>query len=163
MSVLDDLKNQKKLFIRCPCCEEAFAASKAGLFDATRELPPEAKALLDEGYAGIAAEKEALKKRKAQLGKNVVTTKSVNIGKVVEKIASSLTGFPAQPRDFRAMLEPIDYVAFRGLSANGLVEAVDFVEVKSGGAKLSAEQRQIRDAVAAGKVEFGVETMGDGE
>ena len=70
-----------------------------------------------------------------------------DVFKVVEKIGPSLPGFPLQPRDCRALFEPIDYVAFKGLSDRGVVDAVIFVDVKSGGAVLQPNQRKIKKAV----------------
>src|SRR5260221_1666110 len=75
-----------------------------------------------------------------------------NIGKVLEKIAPSLPGFPVHAADCRALFEPIDYVVFHGLAVRRTIEAVTFVDVKSGNGNLTKEQRQIKTLVAAGKV-----------
>jgi predicted Holliday junction resolvase-like endonuclease len=77
----------------------------------------------------------------------------VNIGKVVEKIAPSLPGFPALPQECRSLLEPIDYIVFRGLDA-GRIEAIEFVEVKSGKATLNPNQKLVKEAVEDGRVEL---------
>ena len=82
----------------------------------------------------------------------MIAAESVGIGKVVEKIAPSLPGFPVNSADCRSLFEPIDYVVFQGLSRFGKVEAIQFVDVKSGGARLNGIQQQVRHAVESGKV-----------
>jgi predicted Holliday junction resolvase-like endonuclease len=71
---------------------------------------------------------------------------------VVEKIAASLPGFPAKCSDYRSIFEPIDYIVFHGLTQKSRVEAVEFVEVKSGGATLTGGQKQIKEAVEKGRI-----------
>jgi predicted Holliday junction resolvase-like endonuclease len=159
LSILDDLKKDKSLFIRCPCCDDEFRASKAVLFDATKRLPPEALANLETQRAELAEEKARLDKRKQGIEKTEKAAESVNIGKVVEKIATTLQGFPAAPADCRSLFEPIDLIVFDGLAKSGRVDAIRFVEVKSGGSKLNDHQKQIRDAIQEGRVEFAVEDM----
>jgi predicted Holliday junction resolvase-like endonuclease len=82
-----------------------------------------------------------------------VTAESVNLGKILEKIAPSFNGFGYPTRDCRLMLEPIDYVIFSGLSQNAVIEAITFLDVKSGNARLTAKQRDIANAVENGHVE----------
>ncbi len=158
MSIIDDLKKQKGLYLRLPCGDEV-KASQVLLFDATKPLPPEAATLLEGLRAGLEAERADLAKRKKSIGKTEVAAKAVNIGKVVEKITTVLPGFTASPSDCRSLFEPIDLLVFEGLSAKGKVESIQFTEVKSGGAKLNSHQAQIRSAIEAGKVEFAVEDM----
>ncbi len=77
---------------------------------------------------------------------------SVTIGKVVERIAPSLPGFPLRSEDCRSLFEPIDYIVFRGLRSKGIVDAIEFVEVKSGKARLTPTQSGIRSLIERGKV-----------
>jgi predicted Holliday junction resolvase-like endonuclease len=159
MSILDDIRKDKRLFIRCPCCDGEFKASKALLFDATKPLPKEAESLLAEKRKAHEADKEALAKRKRMIGKAEITAKAVNIGKIVEKIATVLPGFAARPADCRSLFEPIDFIVFEGLSTSGRVESIHFAELKSGAAKLNEHQKQIRDAIESGKVDFAVQDV----
>ena len=108
--------------------------------------------------------KDGLRQERAEFRQRVekakrrseVAAKSVNIGKVVEKIAPSLPGFPVRSSDCRSLFEPIDYLVFRGLSVAGVVEAIDFVDVKSGAARLTQQQRAIRSLVAGDRVSLHV-------
>jgi len=76
---------------------------------------------------------------------------AVTAGKVYEQIVPYLPGFPFNPKDVRFMGSPVDLVVFDGLS-EGDVRRVLFVELKSGGADLSARERRVRDAVRGGQV-----------
>jgi predicted Holliday junction resolvase-like endonuclease len=83
------------------------------------------------------------------------TAEAVNLGKIVEKIVPSFTSFAYEPGDCRALFEPVDYLIFSGLARQNRVEALFFVDVKSGNARLSPAQRGIKQAVERGAVRFG--------
>lgn len=74
-------------------------------------------------------------------------------GRAAELFAPFDDGFPADPDDAWFLGAPIDYVVFDGMS-RGEVEQVVFVEVKTGGGKLTRRERQIRDAVREGRVRW---------
>ena len=48
---------------------------------------------------------------------------------------------------------PIDFVGFKGLDGKGDVD-IKFIEVKSGNSKLNSNQRRVRDAVIAKRIEW---------
>ena len=48
---------------------------------------------------------------------------------------------------------PIDFIGFQGLDGKGEVN-VKFIEVKSGKSKLNSNQRRVRDAVTAKRIEW---------
>lgn len=48
---------------------------------------------------------------------------------------------------------PIDFVGFKGLDGKGDV-SIKFIEVKSGKSKLNSNQRRVRDAVIAKRIEW---------
>lgn len=74
-------------------------------------------------------------------------------GRVSETFAPYLPGFELEPKDARFLGTPVDFVVFDG-HGEGRCDRVVFVEVKSGGATLSPIERQVRDAVIAGRVEW---------
>jgi predicted Holliday junction resolvase-like endonuclease len=154
MSVIAELRRQKGLYAVCPSCEEEFPMSKAILFDATaRELPKPALDHLKAQRAELSDKRAELAQKKlAAATKPRIAAESVNIGKVVEKIAPSLPGFPVNSSDCRSLLEPIDYVVFRGLSEKGQIDSLIFVDVKSGKGRLSYTQSQVKGLVECGKV-----------
>ncbi|MEO8450172.1 MAG: Holliday junction resolvase-like protein [Gemmatimonadota bacterium] len=78
---------------------------------------------------------------------------AVTTGKVHEQLLPYFPGFTFNPKDVRFLGSPVDFVVFDGLS-NGRLERVVFLEVKTGDAVLSGRERQIREVVEAGRVEW---------
>jgi predicted Holliday junction resolvase-like endonuclease len=72
---------------------------------------------------------------------------------LAEQLAPFLPGFPFDPTEIRFIGKPVDFIAFRGVSA-GKVEEVVFVEVKSGASALSKVERSLREAVESGRVSW---------
>jgi predicted Holliday junction resolvase-like endonuclease len=83
----------------------------------------------------------------------VKQSQAVVSGKVYEQLLPYLPEFPFNPRDVRFLGSPVDLVVFDGLD-RGALERIVFVEVKTGQAGLSGRERQLRDVVRAGKVEW---------
>lgn len=71
----------------------------------------------------------------------------VRTGKIVEQVAPFLDDYPLRGETTRFLGDPIDIVSFGP-------DRITFVEVKSGEAQLNARQREIRDMIKAGKVDF---------
>lgn len=70
------------------------------------------------------------------------------------------------PKDYRFMGNPIDYVCFDGLSdvldgTSNVVESVRFIDIKTGKSTLNKSQRRIRDAIKDGRVTFEVINLDD--
>ena len=81
----------------------------------------------------------------------VARSLAVTVGKVSEQLVPHLPGFGYNPKDARFLGSPVDFVVFDGLDA-GTLERVVFLEVKTGAAALSTRERQVRDAIASGRV-----------
>jgi predicted Holliday junction resolvase-like endonuclease len=77
----------------------------------------------------------------------------VTVGKMTEHLVPFLPGFNFDPRDARFLGTPVDFLVFDGLG-EGEVRSITFVEVKTGRSGLSPRERQVRDAVLAGRVEW---------
>ena len=155
MSLLDELRKSSRLFAECPSGCGEFPLSKAGLFDATKPLPAKAVAHLNALKQALRADRAELKRLKLQATtKPEIGAHFGTLGKVLEKIAPSLPGFPVSPADCRALFEPIDYVVFKGLASKGEVDCVVFVDAKSGDASLGKMQKQIRRLVQGNRVKL---------
>lgn len=153
MGLTEELKRQKQIYARCPNCDKDFRLRDAKLFDATKILPQYAVSYLRDRQLELVDERAELRKRREKANlRPRVAAESVGIGKVVERIAPSLPGFPVRSSDCRSLFDPIDYLVFHGLSMKGRVDAIHFVDVKSGGARLSPIQREVKNVVEAGKV-----------
>ncbi len=56
-------------------------------------------------------------------------------------------------KELRFLGNPIDFVGFKGLDGEGDID-IKFIEVKLGKSRLNKNQRRIRDAVAAKRIEW---------
>jgi predicted Holliday junction resolvase-like endonuclease len=83
----------------------------------------------------------------------VQRSQAVTTGKVQEQLVPYLPSFPYNPKDVRFLGSPVDLVVFEGLN-EGRLRRVVFVEVKTGSSGLSLRERQIRDVVQAGDVDW---------
>lgn len=155
MSMIEDLRSIKGLFSECPDCGKNFALRKANLFDATNPLPKIAIEYLRNQRTEIACEIKTIQQERVELKRRSFTgAQASGFGQIVEMLSPSLPGFPLSSSDCRALFKPIDYVGFKGLSITGEVEALVFIDVKSGRNKLEKSQRQIKRAVEQGRVKF---------
>lgn len=153
--LIRQLKRDRTLFTECPTCGESFRLADAELFPASGDWPAKALEILERRRQEIRERRAELKARRERMTSGSRrTAEAVNLGKIVEKIAPSFPTFTFEPRDCRSLLEPIDYVVFEGLTRRGRVEALHFVDVKSGKASLTQGQKQIRDRVQDGRVTF---------
>ena len=81
-------------------------------------------------------------------------SQSVILGKVTEHLVPYLPTFTFNPKDARFIGSPIDILVFDGMDEGELREIV-FIEVKTGQtAALTKRERQIREAVSAGRVKW---------
>jgi predicted Holliday junction resolvase-like endonuclease len=82
----------------------------------------------------------------------VLRSRSTLLGCLFERLAPFFQRFAHDPRDVRALMNPIDYVVFDGLTVNRRVDRVIFVEVKCGTSRESTTQRSIVQAIRQGRV-----------
>lgn len=86
--------------------------------------------------------KDAILKSRAVLG-----------GHFTENLAPYLPDFPYLPTECRFIGKPIDFIAFKGMD-NKKIDEIVFVEVKSGEAKLSPQEKNLKDTIKKKKVKF---------
>ncbi len=145
-----------EFYAQCPCCDEPMALNRAGLFY-LNDFTPEGSELYDSLLSQIEERRAALKQRRVSISeRSQITAKAVNLGCILERLAPSMGGFPFECGDCRSLFDPIDYVIFRGLTSRNRVDHLVFVDIKTGGAKLSPCQKEIRSLVNHGKVEWGI-------
>jgi predicted Holliday junction resolvase-like endonuclease len=154
--LITELQRDQRFKATCPSCMEDFALSDAVLFAVGAEPPAAALAALNVMRARIKERKASLRASRERMTKGARrTAEAVNLGKIIEKIVPSFASFSYEPGDCRALFEPIDYLVFSGLARQNRVEALFFIDVKSGNARLSPAQRGIKQAVERGAVRFG--------
>jgi predicted Holliday junction resolvase-like endonuclease len=83
----------------------------------------------------------------------IMRSQATITGKVTENIIPYMPVFPYNPKDVRFVGSPVDLIVFDG-AAEGALRDVIFLEVKTGNSSLAPVQRQIRDAVTAGRVQW---------
>jgi len=83
----------------------------------------------------------------------IARSKAVIAGRVAENIAPFLPSFPFNPKDARFLGNPIDFVIFDGLDRGELTEIV-FLEMKTESSRLSARQKEIREAIEDARVSW---------
>jgi predicted Holliday junction resolvase-like endonuclease len=128
--------------------------------------------LLNELESNIASLKHDLEKQAAihatQLEKSIAEarkdslkrSRSVIRGQASEHLAPYVIE-GTNPKDYRFMGNPIDYICFDGLSdvldgTQNELKSVRFVDIKTGKSNLNKSQRRIRDAISENKVTFEV-------
>lgn len=104
----------------------------------------------------IEVRKEKLKSIRDQVYQSTyTTTKFVNIGFISERLFPALPSFRFDHNDCRSTGgDPIDYVVFEGLSTKGYVESIQFIDVKTGMAKLTPRQEEIKKVINDRNVKF---------
>ena len=88
-------------------------------------------------------------KYKAKYERELFHRKSseVRLGHIGENLAPFTRCWPWDPNNFRFLGNPVDGVQFND-------DEIIFVEIKTGGARLSKSQKQFKQLVEAGKVSF---------
>lgn len=138
----------------CPTCGEGIKLKDSSLFSLDN-FNAQAKQLLNEKKEELKIQREEISKKKVSTQKRVeTTTGSVNMGFILERLAPVLEHFPFDKNDCRSLFDPIDYVIFEGLQKTGKVQKIFFVDIKSGKAKLKANQKAIKQMIEQKKVEF---------
>lgn len=147
---------KSRLYAQCTSCRHEFKLSDALLFDGRASFPApaqerrqEMESELDNGFADLVRRKEKA------LAASETAAASIGVGKIVEKVFFTHKDFSIDPSDCRFLAEPVDVIAFNGVAQNR-VDSITFMEVKTGGARLNAHQKQIRDAVEDKKVKWKV-------
>ena len=71
----------------------------------------------------------------------------------MEQVGPLLPGFNYDVNDLRALWDPVDFVAFKGIGVDRKVNSIAF-DIKTREARLSSVQKSIKEAVEAGRVHF---------
>ena len=74
-------------------------------------------------------------------------------GQISETLAPWSMDAVNSVKELNFLGNPIDFLGFKGLDGEGEVE-IKFIEVKSGRSKLNKNQRRVRDAVKAKRIEW---------
>ena len=144
--IIETLKTGN-FYIECSSCQEEVRLKQAALFD-NKNFSDEALEVYNEHLEYIRQRKAELKSLKERGNtKSEVGALSTNFGFIMERIAPTLPTFRFKHNDCRSLFDPIDYVIFEGLTQNGTVDKIYFVDIKTGGARLNKRQKEIRNLI----------------
>ncbi len=82
-----------------------------------------------------------------EVNKSLEIQRPVIKGKISEEMFPITYGKLGNLSDLRFIGNPVDYVAFEGLSDPGRKVDIKFIEVKTGASKLNKSEERIKDAV----------------
>ena len=151
--IIETLKTGN-FYIECSSCQEEVPLKQAALFD-NKNFSDEALEVYNEQLEYIRQRKVELKSLKERGNtKSEIGALSTNFGFIMERIAPTLPTFRFKHNDCRSLFDPIDYVIFEGLTQNGTVDKIYFVDIKTGGARLNKRQKEIRNLINDKKVKF---------
>ena len=121
----------------------------ANALNTANEKLLEQKASLETLTAELEVLKQTTRFQEDQYEKLLSQKKSseVRTGKITEQLSPFLADYPLNPKTAKFVGDPIDFIHFDD-------DKITFVEVKSGKSQLNKRQRQIRDLIKEGKVEF---------
>src|SRR3990167_5074789 len=83
----------------------------------------------------------------------IMKSRAVLGGHFTENLAPYLPNFPYLPTECRFVGKPVDFIVFKGMDDKKIDEVV-FVEVKSGNAKLSPQEKNLKETIEKKKVKF---------
>ena len=92
---------------------------------------------------------DILEARKDSTKKQRATIK----GQISETLAPWAMTIVDSVSELNFLGNPIDFIGFKGLDGKGDID-IKFIEVKSGKSKLNSNQRRVRDAVIAKRIEW---------
>jgi predicted Holliday junction resolvase-like endonuclease len=167
--LIKQLHTIKGLNIVCPNCNEIIPIKQAKLFDINDKYTPTVQKVIKElfevqndRFEELNGEKVEIQERRKEIRnepettrkQRTITTDSVNFGQIIEKIVPSIESFPYNQKDCWQLFDPIDYIVFNGLHNNGNIESMEFIDVKSGKARLKQNQKEIKEAIENSKLKY---------
>jgi predicted Holliday junction resolvase-like endonuclease len=87
----------------------------------------------------------------------IARSRGMRGGRAAEQLAPLAPGFAERfdPADARFLGAPVDFVVFDGL-ADGDLQEIVLVEVKTGGGRLNANERAVQAAIVDGRIDYEV-------
>lgn len=95
------------------------------------------------------------KRTRREIQQAVERSRATIKGHLSEQIAPFLPGFPKDLKasEARFLGKPVDFLFFKGMDEENITEVV-FLEVKTGKSTLNLNERKLRDAIQAKRVEW---------
>ena len=143
----DFLRAEDQIAGLCPLCNQLIRLSEMELF-----YVPDRK---DDVLHLLRDKERELKEHEGDIRTDAAKrSRAALLGSLMEQVGPLLPGFSYDLNDLRALWDPVDFVAFKGIGVNRKVDSVTFIDIKTGQARLSQVQKSIKEAVEAGNVHF---------
>lgn len=138
----------------CPRCGTPNLLTEENTWEG-KNFPKNALELYERQLTEIDRKKqELLTLRENAYKSTLITVRATNIGFTAETIIPALDTFRFDHKECRFTGgDPIDYVIFKGLST-GKVDFIHFVDVKTGNARLTKRQEEIKKTIEQKNVKF---------
>lgn len=101
----------------------------------------------------LVAERNFRSRLQAERDDAIKRSRAVIGGQFSEQFAPFMPGFQYKPTEVKFLGKPTDFIVFEGLDEKE-IRSVVFVEVKSGGSKLSSTEKSLENAIRSGKVRY---------
>jgi len=143
----DFIRSQDQIMGRCPLCNGFIRVSEMELF-----YMPDRK---DDVLQILRDKERELKDQETEIRADAAKrSRAALLGSLMEQVGPLLPGFNYDVNDLRALWDPVDFVAFKGIGVDRKVDSITFIDIKTGQARLSTVQKSIKEAVEAGRVHF---------
>ena len=147
LNFLDFIRSQDQIMGRCPLCNGFVRVSEMELF-----FMPDRK---DDVLQVLRDKERELKVQVTEIRADAAKrSRAALLGSLMEQVGPLLPGFNYDVNDLRALWDPVDFVAFKGIGVDRKVDSITFIDIKTGQARLSSVQKSIKEAVEAGRVHF---------
>jgi predicted Holliday junction resolvase-like endonuclease len=151
----------RKILCVCPCCGELVRISDLHL----KDKKPVEKTWLDDYEAEdreLAEKEDAFKQQEKALKAEANAKGLLQAQKTFQDaICPSIRKMKFDPRDIKPILNPIDYVVFRGMSENNSISDIIFLTREHQCTTLNGVRCQIKKAIENEKYDWQVARMED--
>ncbi len=138
----------------CPYCETKLNLSEVEVFD-DKNFKENSLQFYENELKKVQKQKERITGlQNGNFDWLTTTTKATNVGFILERLILTMESFKYNHNDCRPMFDPLDYLIFEGLTEKGYVENITFVDVKTGKARLTEGQQQIKQTILDKNVKF---------
>lgn len=138
----------------CPHCESKLNLSEVEVFE-DKKFGENSLEYYENELKKVQKQKERIDGMvKNSFDWLTTTTKATNVGFILERLILTMDSFKYNHNDCRPMFDPLDYLIFEGLTEKGYVENITFVDVKTGNARLTDGQKQIKQTIIDKNVKF---------
>ena len=152
MNLVSIFQDFKRIYGFCPCCHERFRLSDAVLF--TRQAPPRTDFdNLDMEWKKVKDKQRRLEAQRAMLKEKACVEGRIAAQKRLQLFQPFFSRQRLNVKDVRALFDPVDYVAFRGL-ADGVCTELIFIDRKANSNRRERLHKSLHHAIDSGNLEW---------